>query len=48
MSEAGRVAGREHETLAAFPDEPVPPGRLAVEEGRRAAKASALASWPGD
>ena len=36
------------ETLAAFPDEPVPPDRLAVEEGRRAAKASALASWPGD
>ena len=36
------------ETLAAFPDEPVPPDRLAVEEGRRAAKARALASWPGD
>jgi NAD(P)-dependent dehydrogenase (short-subunit alcohol dehydrogenase family) len=36
------------ETLAAFPDEPVPPERLAVEEGRRAAKASALASWPDD
>jgi NAD(P)-dependent dehydrogenase (short-subunit alcohol dehydrogenase family) len=36
------------ETLAAFPDEPIPPDRLAVEEGRRAAKASALASWPGD
>jgi NAD(P)-dependent dehydrogenase (short-subunit alcohol dehydrogenase family) len=35
------------ETLAAFPDEPVPPDRLAVEEGRRAGKASALASWPG-
>jgi NAD(P)-dependent dehydrogenase (short-subunit alcohol dehydrogenase family) len=36
------------ETLAAFPDEPVPSDRLAVEEGRRAAKARALASWPGD
>ena len=36
------------ETLAAFPDEPVPGDRLAVEDGRRAAKASALASWPGD
>jgi NAD(P)-dependent dehydrogenase (short-subunit alcohol dehydrogenase family) len=36
------------ETLAAFPDEPVPPDRLAVEEGRRAAKTNALASWPGD
>jgi NAD(P)-dependent dehydrogenase (short-subunit alcohol dehydrogenase family) len=36
------------EILAAFPDEPVPPDRLAVEEGRRAGKASALASWPGD
>jgi NAD(P)-dependent dehydrogenase (short-subunit alcohol dehydrogenase family) len=36
------------EVLAAFPDEPVPADRLAVEEGRRAAKARALASWPGD
>ena len=36
------------ETLAAFPDEPVPADRLAVEEGRRAAKARALESWPGD
>jgi NAD(P)-dependent dehydrogenase (short-subunit alcohol dehydrogenase family) len=36
------------ETIAAFPDEPVPPDRRAVEEGRRAGKASALASWPGD
>jgi NAD(P)-dependent dehydrogenase (short-subunit alcohol dehydrogenase family) len=36
------------EVLAAFPDEPVPAERLAVEEGRRAAKARALASWPGD
>jgi NAD(P)-dependent dehydrogenase (short-subunit alcohol dehydrogenase family) len=36
------------ETIAAFPDEPVPPDRLAVEDGRRAGKASALASWPGD
>lgn len=36
------------EILEAFPDEPVPEDRLAVEEGRRAAKARALASWPGD
>jgi NAD(P)-dependent dehydrogenase (short-subunit alcohol dehydrogenase family) len=36
------------EILAAFPNEPVPEDRLAVEEGRRAAKARALASWPGD
>ena len=36
------------ETLAAFPDEPVPPDRLTVEEGRRAGKAAALASWPVD
>jgi NAD(P)-dependent dehydrogenase (short-subunit alcohol dehydrogenase family) len=36
------------ETIAAFPDEPVPAERLAVEEGRRAGKASALASWSGD
>jgi NAD(P)-dependent dehydrogenase (short-subunit alcohol dehydrogenase family) len=35
------------ETIAAFPDEPVPADRLAVEEGRRAAKAHALASRPG-
>jgi NAD(P)-dependent dehydrogenase (short-subunit alcohol dehydrogenase family) len=35
------------ETLAAFPDEPVPADRLAIEEGRRAGKAAALASWPG-
>ena len=35
-------------SIAAFPDEPVPPDRLAVEEGRRAGKAQALASWPGD
>jgi NAD(P)-dependent dehydrogenase (short-subunit alcohol dehydrogenase family) len=34
--------------IASFPDEPVPPDRLAVEDGRRAGKASALASWPGD
>jgi NAD(P)-dependent dehydrogenase (short-subunit alcohol dehydrogenase family) len=34
------------DTLAAFPDEPVPADRLAVEEGRRAGKARALASWP--
>jgi NAD(P)-dependent dehydrogenase (short-subunit alcohol dehydrogenase family) len=36
------------ETIAAFPDEPVPPERLAVEEGRRAGKEQALASWPSD
>jgi NAD(P)-dependent dehydrogenase (short-subunit alcohol dehydrogenase family) len=36
------------ETIAAFPDEPVPADRLAVEEGRRGAKARALESWPGD
>jgi len=34
------------EVLAAFPDEPVPADRLAIEEGRRAGRASALASWP--
>jgi NAD(P)-dependent dehydrogenase (short-subunit alcohol dehydrogenase family) len=36
------------DVLAAFPDEPIPPDRAAVEEGRRAGKAAALASWPGD
>jgi len=36
------------ETIAAFPDEPVPPDRLEVEEARRAGKADALASWPGE
>jgi hypothetical protein len=36
------------EIIAAFPEEPVPEDRLAVEEGRRAAKAQALASWPDD
>jgi hypothetical protein len=36
------------EILASFPDEPVPPERLAIEEGRRAGKARALAAWPGD
>jgi NAD(P)-dependent dehydrogenase (short-subunit alcohol dehydrogenase family) len=36
------------EIIAAFPDEPVPPDRLAVEDGRRAGKAQALASWPDD
>ena len=36
------------EIIAAFPDEPVPADRLAVEEGRRAGKAAALATWPGD
>jgi NAD(P)-dependent dehydrogenase (short-subunit alcohol dehydrogenase family) len=36
------------ETIAAFPDEPVPADRLAVEEARRAGKARALDSWPGD
>jgi NAD(P)-dependent dehydrogenase (short-subunit alcohol dehydrogenase family) len=34
--------------IAAFPDEPIPADRLAVEEGRRAGKAQALASWPAD
>ena len=34
------------EALAALPDEPAPTGRLAFEEGRRAAKAEARASWP--
>jgi NAD(P)-dependent dehydrogenase (short-subunit alcohol dehydrogenase family) len=36
------------ETIAAFPDEPIPADRLAVEEGRRQGKARALASWPGE
>jgi NAD(P)-dependent dehydrogenase (short-subunit alcohol dehydrogenase family) len=36
------------EILAAFPDEPVPAERHAFEETRRAGKARALASWPGD
>ncbi len=36
------------EIIAAFPDEPVPSERLAFEEGRRAGKARALESWPGD
>jgi hypothetical protein len=36
------------ETIAAFPEEPIPPDRLAIEEGRRAGKAAALASWPDD
>jgi NAD(P)-dependent dehydrogenase (short-subunit alcohol dehydrogenase family) len=36
------------EIIASFPDEPVPPDRLAVEDGRRAGKERALASWPGD
>ena len=36
------------EIIAAFPDEPVPADRLAVEDGRRAGKARALASWPGE
>jgi NAD(P)-dependent dehydrogenase (short-subunit alcohol dehydrogenase family) len=34
------------DVIAAFPDEPVPPDRLEVEEARRAGKAAALASWP--
>jgi NAD(P)-dependent dehydrogenase (short-subunit alcohol dehydrogenase family) len=42
------LRGIFEEILAAFPDEPVPIDRLAVEEGRRAAKADALASWPGE
>ena len=36
------------EIIGSFPDEPVPPDRLAVEDGRRAGKERALASWPGD
>jgi NAD(P)-dependent dehydrogenase (short-subunit alcohol dehydrogenase family) len=42
------LRGIFEEIIAAFPDEPVPPDRLAIEEGRRAGKAQALASWPGD
>ncbi len=34
------------EALAAIPDEPAPADRLAFEDGRRAAKAQAMASWP--
>jgi NAD(P)-dependent dehydrogenase (short-subunit alcohol dehydrogenase family) len=36
------------EIIGSFPDEPVPPDRLAVEDGRRAGKERARASWPGD
>jgi NAD(P)-dependent dehydrogenase (short-subunit alcohol dehydrogenase family) len=36
------------EIIGSFPDEPVPPDRLAVEEGRRAGKEAALASWPDE
>jgi NAD(P)-dependent dehydrogenase (short-subunit alcohol dehydrogenase family) len=36
------------EVIAAFPEEPVPADRLAIEEGRRDGKRRALASWPGD
>jgi NAD(P)-dependent dehydrogenase (short-subunit alcohol dehydrogenase family) len=36
------------EILAAFPDEPAPADRLAFEQTRRAGKAKALASWPGE
>jgi NAD(P)-dependent dehydrogenase (short-subunit alcohol dehydrogenase family) len=36
------------EIIGSFPDEPVPPDRLAVEDGRRAGKERALASWPDD
>ena len=32
--------------LATLPDEPAPADRLASEEGRRAVKAEARASWP--
>jgi NAD(P)-dependent dehydrogenase (short-subunit alcohol dehydrogenase family) len=42
------LEGIFRDVLAAFPDEPVPADRLAVEEGRRAGKAAALASWPAD
>jgi NAD(P)-dependent dehydrogenase (short-subunit alcohol dehydrogenase family) len=34
------------EVLAAIPDEPVPPERLAFEEGRRERNAAARAAWP--
>jgi NAD(P)-dependent dehydrogenase (short-subunit alcohol dehydrogenase family) len=34
------------EALAALPDEPAPPERIAFEDGRRAAKAQARAAWP--
>jgi hypothetical protein len=36
------------QVMAAVPDEPVPPDRKAVEDGRRAGKAATLATWPGD
>ena len=45
---AGELRAIFDQIIAAFPDEPVPLDRLAVEEGRRAGKARALASWPGD
>jgi short-subunit dehydrogenase len=34
------------EALAAIPDEPAEPNRLAFEEGRRAMAAKARAAWP--
>jgi NAD(P)-dependent dehydrogenase (short-subunit alcohol dehydrogenase family) len=36
------------EIIDSFPDGPVPSDRLAVEDGRRAGKERALASWPDD
>ena len=36
------------ETIAAFPDEPVPRGPARGRGGPAAGKAAALASWPGD
>jgi NAD(P)-dependent dehydrogenase (short-subunit alcohol dehydrogenase family) len=36
------------EIIDSFPDEAVPPDRLAVEDGRRAGKAQALGTWPED
>jgi NAD(P)-dependent dehydrogenase (short-subunit alcohol dehydrogenase family) len=36
------------EALDALPDEPAPAGRVAFEDGRRAAKAQARAAWPAD
>jgi hypothetical protein len=34
------------EALAAIPNEPAEPNRLAFEEGRRAMAAKARAAWP--
>ncbi len=40
------LRGLFDEILAALPDEPVPPRRLAFEEGRRERNAKARAAWP--